>query len=525
MRRVRTACAVIVWLAASFVAAAQSCDSCHDQAGKLPGTAHAAQACATCHPAREKYPHPEGGVTLSCETCHSAEADQTAIGVHGRARKQGNQAAPDCGTCHSGAHEVAQPGTTVFRRQIAQTCGMCHSDQARQFKAGVHGAAVERGVRDAPVCTDCHGEHATVKPPARTIRETCSRCHGNVEFTAKFGLPADRVVSYEASFHGLAAETGSQTVANCGSCHGVHQILPSSDPTSSIHSANLPATCGSCHPGAGRRFSLGPVHVVEGRGEAGVVRVVRSFYIGVILLVIGLMLLHNAGDWVRKAGRRTTPPPATTAEVRMFPVERVQHGLLVVSFVVLAWTGFALKYPDQFWARPLVAWESSWPVRGTVHRVAAGVFLATAALHLISLLVSARLREHWMSLAPRYSDLHEAMATFAYNLGLRRRKPALSAHSYVEKTEYWALVWGAAIMSATGVVLWANTFFLAWLPKTAMDLATVIHFYEAVLASLAIVVWHLYFVIFDPDVYPMNMAWLSGHAQRREGFDGGTGNN
>jgi len=407
---------------------------------------------------------------------------------------------------------------------------MCHSDQARLFQTSVHGAAVARGVRDAPVCTDCHGEHATVKPATRTIRKTCSRCHADVQLTAKFDLPPDRVVSYEASFHGLAAKAGSQTVANCGSCHGIHQILPSSDPASSIHPANLPATCGSCHPGAGRRFSLGPVHVVEGRSEAPVVRVVRNSYIGVIILVIGLMLLHNAGDWVRKAGRRTSPPPAIPAEVRMFPAERVQHGLLVVSFVVLAWTGFALKYPDQFWARPLVAWESSWPVRGAVHRVAAGVFLATAALHVVSLLASARLRGHWTSLAPRYSDLREGLAAFAYNLGFRREKPSLPRHSYIEKAEYWAVVWGAAIMSATGIILWANTFFLTWLPKTAMDLATVIHFYEAVLATLAIVVWHFYFVIFDPDVYPMDMAWLNGYSRRGrvgsgsqgEESDGGT---
>ena len=72
----------------------------------------------------------------------------------------------------------------------------------------------------------------------------------------------------------------------------------------------------------------------------------------------------------------------------------------------------------------------------------------------------------------------------------------------------------AVIMGATGIVLWANTFFLAWLPKTALDLATVIHFYEAVLATLAIVVWHFYFVIFDPEVYPMDSAWLTGYSLR-----------
>ncbi len=508
----------LLWLAAT-IGAAQTCDSCHEQAKKLPGTAHASQACATCHPGREQYPHPAGGRSLSCETCHSTQAGEIAFGVHGRARKQGNLAAPDCGTCHGSAHESARPGTTAFRRQTVESCGACHTEVAEQFRGSVHGAAVERGVRDAPVCTDCHGEHATERPPLRAIRETCSRCHGDVRLTNRFGLPPDRVVSYEASFHGLAAKAGSQTVANCGSCHGVHHVLASSNPESSTHPSRLPSTCGSCHPGAGRRFSLGPVHIVAGRVEPRTVAVVRRIYIVLIVGLIGLMVLHNAGDWIRKVRRRLrgahVQQAAWPGEFRMYPAERAQHALLATSFVVLAWTGFALKYPDAFWARPLVAWESSWPVRGTVHRVAAGVFLGAAALHLISLAASRRLREHWKELRPRRLDVSEALQSFAHYLGLRREKPALSRDSYMEKAEYWAVVWGAVVMSATGVILWADDFFLARLPKIAMDLATVIHFYEAVLATLAIVVWHFYFVILDPDVYPMDTAWLNGFSPRK----------
>ncbi len=70
-------------------------------------------------------------------------------------------------------------------------------------------------------------------------------------------------------------------------------------------------------------------------------------------------------------------------------------------------------------------------------------------------------------------------------------------------------------MIGTGVMLWANTFFLKWLPKSFLDFATTVHFYEAVLASLAIVAWHLYSVIFDPDVYPMETAWLTGRSVKR----------
>ena len=400
---------------------------------------------------------------------------------------------------------------------------MCHSEIAQQFQSSVHGVALAKGILEAPVCTSCHGEHsilAASRPeslvsPVR-IPETCGQCHGNVRLARRFGLPPDRVVSFEQSFHGLAVRAGSQTVANCASCHGAHDILPSSDPKSSVHPANLPTACGRCHPGAGRRFALGPIHQVAGRAEAPAVYWARVFYQILIPVTIGLMLLHNLGDWVRKAARRfrNMTVPTGLPEVRMWPLERLQHALLAVSFLVLVWTGFALKYPEQWWARPLVRWESVFPVRGTVHRVAAVVLMATALLHVITLLTSRRLRERWTSLLPRRRDLAEGFGALAYNLGLTNRRPLLSEHSYIEKAEYWAVVWGTVVMAITGVLLWANNWVLAYLPKTVLDFAATVHFYEAVLAALAILVWHVYFVIFDPEVYPMDTAWLTGYSTR-----------
>ncbi len=85
----------------------------------------------------------------------------------------------------------------------------------------------------------------------------------------------------------------------------------------------------------------------------------------------------------------------------------------------------------------------------------------------------------------------------------------------MEKAEYWAVVWGAVVMAGSGLLLWANNLAMRFLPKTWLDVATSVHFYEAVLATLAIVVWHFYSVIFDPDVYPLNTAFLTGAASRR----------
>jgi cytochrome b subunit of formate dehydrogenase len=95
-------------------------------------------------------------------------------------------------------------------------------------------------------------------------------------------------------------------------------------------------------------------------------------------------------------------------------------------------------------------------------------------------------------------------------VGARADMPRSPALGYVEKLEYLAVVWGTLVMAASGFVLWFDTWSLAHLPKWLMDVATVVHFYEAVLATLAIVVWHFYSVIFDPLVYPMDTAWLTG---------------
>jgi len=523
---------LVILGAAACQLPASDCADCHDQGQKLKASAHTSVGCAHCHLNHDVYPHPEGVPKPACGRCHAAQVGEHAQSVHGLALKRGNAAAPDCAVCHGGAHELASARTEAFRKKVPETCGMCHTDISQQFLLSVHGKALEQGVAQAPVCTDCHGEHS-IQAPANSaslvhpsnVPETCARCHGNVRLNRRFGMPADRVVSFDASFHGLASAAGSQTVANCASCHGVHNILASSDPKSTINPKNLPRTCGQCHPGAGTRFALGPVHLWAGRAEPASVRLVRQSYLVLIPLVIGLMLLHNLGDWVRKFRKlrwSAKPEPVRlhrTAHqpLRVLPFERVLHALLLISFVVLAWTGFQLKYPEQWWAKPMLSWEARWSVRGIVHRSAAVVFILTAVLHLVSLIVNPQLRRHWKNLWPRYADMAEAWQSFTYNLGLTSQKPCLSPYSFLEKAEYWALVWGGVVMGISGLLLWANNLALRWLPKEVLDFATAIHFYEAVLACLAIVVWHLYLVVFDPDVYPLDTSFLNGKGVREHG--------
>ncbi len=519
------------------------CATCHtDKAQALKASAHADLSCTTCHAGITTFPHSKNVALPRCSQCHAKQANQWAHSVHGVQFASGNKAAPDCQVCHGDAHQLQRTNTWAFKKSIPDLCGACHAQITHEYDESVHGQAIKRGVYEAPVCTACHTAHSIEPPsnPASTvfpthIPETCGQCHGNVRLTSRFNIPADRLHSYEASFHGLAVKAGSETAANCASCHGFHLILPSSDPRSTINPKNLSGTCGKCHPGAGTRFALGSVHELPGgSGQPPAVRWIRLFYLIVIPLLIGLMFLHNIGDWASKlvdlrlrrvkaaalpAAERTAQEPGESNDIRMFAFERLQHALLLISFIVLTWTGFAFKYSTATWARPLLVVVWGWELRALIHRIAAVVFIAVAVMHLVSLIKNRKLRLHWMELWPRHEDIGEAIGTFLYNLGLRRTRPQRSSHSYVEKAEYWAVVWGGVLMSITGLMLWAHNLVLAWLPMSFLQFASAVHFYEAVLAALAILVWHFYSVIFDPEVYPMDPAWLTGHSVRRRGVE------
>ena len=160
---------------------------------------------------------------------------------------------------------------------------------------------------DAPVCSDCHGGHRVLKRDnpkstvfAGAVPETCGRCHSDVRLMKRFGLPADRLTSFNSSFHGLALKAGNQSVADCASCHGFHDILPSSDKRSRTNQRNLAATCGACHPGAGTRFAIGSIHEAQSENGPLPVRYAQLFYAMLIPGTIGFMLLHHGADFVKK---------------------------------------------------------------------------------------------------------------------------------------------------------------------------------------------------------------------------------
>lgn len=287
-----------------------SCSTCHGTHYILSSTnpdsrtnrKNIAAVCLGCHADQEIIPG--SGVKVSAYQ----------YSIHGlKLSAEGNTTAAECVDCH-GNHQVLpadNPTSSVNKPRIPQTCGRCHKEELPVYEHSIHGAAVSRGILEAPVCTDCHGEHTILAPhlaqsavSRSKIPETCGKCHERVQLTEKFGIASDRYSTYEDSYHGVANQFGRTIVANCASCHGYHDILPLSNPASSVHPANLAATCGKCHPNAGENFTRGKMHVKATLGNSPGVFFVRKFYYGFIgslmILFIAYILVEYRGYLRRK---------------------------------------------------------------------------------------------------------------------------------------------------------------------------------------------------------------------------------
>lgn len=518
------------------------CASCHPDAvaawdislhakAVKSGNARGAK-CADCHgPVHEIVPSSDKtsrtfhkNIPQTCSRCHAQKftmekaglSPQPAVSygesVHGQAVARGSTKAAVCTDCHDyhAVRPANDPISGIFKFNVPRTCGKCHAGIAAQFGDGVHGKALGRGNWSAPVCTDCHGIHtiAHAADPKSGPRASCMHCHEGVRLTQEFAVPANRVSTYESSYHGLARRMGSEVAADCASCHKAHDIFPSSNPRSSVNKNNLTTTCGKCHPGAATNFTRGKIHLTNADVSDLPSRAntwIRRIYIVLIIATIGFMALHNLIIWLRKAQIARRRPDRVV--VRMNLNQRIQHVILVASFVVLVISGFALAWPESLIAH---LFGPSEVFRRLVHRIAAVIMIALGLYHLAYMAGTREGRKGLRDLWLRFKDGRDAINVMRYYLGMTKTKPEFGRFTYAEKAEYWAGLWGTIVMAVTGLVIWYAVGVATWVPRWWIDIATTIHFYEAVLATLAILIWHFYHVIFDPDVYPMNWAWYDG---------------
>ncbi len=537
---------------------AKACKNCHEEeAAETAKDVHGrgcangdemTPSCCTCHGGHDIKPlsSPESRFAdknqpETCGKCHGGDTLTTQEhgiykrnlvsrykgSVHYQALNEG-KAAASCTDCH-GSHSILPGGyqdSGVSRNNEANSCMKCHRLEGIAFWDGPHGDALRHGNNDVPTCSTCHGDHDMASLRVRdgvakqwAATQVCIWCHGNSRMMARYGLDTTPVDSYMQDFHGLTQRGTLGASATCADCHDPHHSLPSSHPNSRMHISNRGPTCGKCHGKVTDNFAMSFSHKksMEVKGTK-LESIIKTVYIFIIIFTIGGMLLYVGLAWFKAVRGKIRKQRKEKYLLRMNSFGRNVHKTLLLSFITLVVTGFALKFPDVFWVRWLFSIGMTEVIRAFIHRIAAITMTIDSVIFLLYMIFKARGKDLFRDLLPKVRDFSDAIKTIKYYLGISKEKhaPKYGVFSFAEKFEYWAMVWGTIVMVMSGLILWFPKLIPGSWCACIIPIARVIHYYEAILAALAILVWHGFHVILHPDEYPMNTSWWSGYLTKKE---------
>ncbi len=499
----------------------------HVSRGSFANSSHGRFSCRRCHDDIDQIPHRQPVKEVDCSAaCHlidpytgadfshrkvALELEQSAHGpkVDGDPEQEARK--PGCKDCHTNSlYDRVLPPEVESR---LSACDKCH--ESEEFADNVRHMALHMS--------------ADQFWKSRQDFLACARCHTNNELltdSLQIRLSDDTMVgSFLRTFHGRGFEFGDERSPVCSDCHGYHSVFGKEDSRSSVHSENLRATCSTvgCHEDATVEFATaGSMHDLYAGLKAGILIWIKRIYILLIVGTIGGMILHNALDviaWLRHRRRRAAEMPDVelkaengTRYLRLNRQERLSHILMFMSFTALAISGALLWLPRERLAL-LPDWVFQMELRAWVHRITAIALVLVSLYHIAYFVVTRRGRTLFVAVLPRpIEDLRLMLANLGFMLGLRSEKPRFRHFNYSEKMEYWAFAWGTAVMTATGVILW----FEHLGSKFVVDVARLVHSLEAILAVLAIVVWHFWNVHWKPGRWPMSEAWVDGHISEEE---------
>ncbi|MDT8395662.1 MAG: hypothetical protein RRA32_04310 [bacterium] len=270
-----------------------ACENCHDDmTGEIEAAGHPAE-CSDCHGTHGILPGTDSHSTVydfnipaTCCQCHSDQGSpdvcaEYETGVHGVVLiRSGVVFSAVCNDCH-GNHNIrgaGDEGSRVARANINDTCASCHRGIVEIYRTSVHGKISADSPDDAPVCISCHSAHDTERAMddefLLTVVKRCSACHEEMGYT------------FRKNYHGQVTGMGYTRAAQCPDCHGSHGILAGSDPASMVHPDNIIGTCGKCHPGANRNFTLYMPHADY--HDAGKNPLLYYVYLAMVILLSGV---------------------------------------------------------------------------------------------------------------------------------------------------------------------------------------------------------------------------------------------
>lgn len=498
---------------------AEACVSCHT--GVHPSHAGApgfARQCTTCHSLARGAPVAPAAdqLTRVCTGCH-----ESVPPAHGTRKHQA--AGVLCTDCHSLDRDPRLPAAAVV---IAGRCGECHGEAMRDYRAGGHssGLAPNRPNGDAPTCVTCHPQRPedAAEDMRLAITMRCVGCHSNDTLARKYNLPLAAGATYLADFHGATLRFRSEQpqgphgpdVMICADCHGAHNV-------GVRDSSALQGVCARCHTGADAKLAgawLG--HEAPGPRNGMPVWLVRLAYTVLIpFMLLGLTInigFHYLDQrrkgakvldapglrrWLaRLAGDRHTPESSVE---RFSRVERLEHLVVMVCFVLLVLTGLPQRLPDVGASMAIVQFLGGIAATRLIHRVTGFVFVALLVFHVGRAVVTAIRTRRLPAMVPTRADFHEVVGTLSHFMRGTPR-PRVGKFDFAQRFEYWGLFLGGVVMSVTGVALVYPEFVARVLPGLTLAVFRNLHGLEATLAVLVVTLWHAWGVLLRPEIFPLD---------------------
>ncbi len=500
-------------LAAKLSPDAPTCRDCHGShgiRGRLQSDSptysrNIPALCGKCHRHGQK-------AAVRYKGRDQGAAESYAESIHGKGLlESGLTVTATCANCHSahGEKPASDPTSTVNPANVAKTCSQCHNGIYDLYVNSVHSPSVTRTGQKLPTCNDCHTAHGIQRADRQdfqlSIMSQCGSCHR--ELTSQ----------YFETYHGKVTKLGYTKTAKCHDCHGAHDILPAGNPKSHLNMRNIVSTCGQCHASSNVKFAGYLPHATH-HDRKKYPFLFYSFWFMTILLLGTLSVagLHTLLWLPRSLQFRRAVKKADTEGrhqyVRRFtPFYRRLHLMVIVSFFGLALTGMTLKFSYTGWARVMARIFGGFESAGVVHRACALITFSYFGMHIWDLLTRKRkaaggLKKLFFgpnSMIPNWTDAKEVAGSLKWFLGIGPR-PKYGRWTYWEKVDYFAVFWGVAVIGLTGLLLWFPEFFTRFMPGWMLNVATIIHSDEALLAVAFIFTIHFFNTHFRPEKFPMD---------------------
>ncbi|MEO5377861.1 MAG: hypothetical protein H7832_08800 [Magnetococcus sp. DMHC-6] len=551
----------VVWSAENSTADSQACLECHDgrqtievantglyadeEQEKRPLTAivpkqynsavHAKMGCRDCHTGITSVqpPHQSGQPEhKACLSCHQKDATgMEAIAthyeksIHARINVDDPQSLnASCEACHDShffniPKDKKSQAYAEWQLSIPKLCGqVCHTDELDDYRNSVHGTEFlqKKNLKSAN-CIDCHSSHDVGGTRLLAFQlqspKNCATCHP-LSFS-----------TYRETYHGRVFLHGDIHTAKCFNCHEAHKTLRTTDLKSRIHPNNRLKTCEKCHDGKkffamSKNFLFFSPHArTEDYAHYPEVFIASHFMFFLISMVFLFFGLHSVLWFYREWQERKKSAECTYVDLRSLGLDsdqqvqrftlgwRIGHLAFALVVMVLALTGISLRYGETFWAPKVVELLGGVPIMGMAHRTAAALMTVIFFFHVFHLLKSIRRNPHfsWFgpdSLLPNWQDLRDCQNMFKWFLG-RGEKPRFDRWSYFEKFDYWAVFWGIASFSLSGLLLAfpeeiTARYFQGWI----FNVAFLVHGDEAFLAIVFLFTVHFFNNHFRPSLLP-----------------------